>query len=134
MTHKKQTEHSQHYYTPFNHFATAQTVSNAFPTRAAGTCGQVLFYGAICLNGCQRVISECVCLSLARMAPKQTEGGGGRVKIPDKLTDAEKKKKKQENKAKANPEKVRRAEIVLVRTLGPLRFRNVSPRISVHKI
>ncbi len=25
--------------------------------------------------------------------------------IPDKLTDAEKKKKKQENKAKANPEK-----------------------------
>ncbi len=29
-----------------------------------------------------------------------------REKIPDKLTDAEKKKKKQENKAKANPERV----------------------------
>lgn len=26
-------------------------------------------------------------------------------KVPDKLTDAERKKKKQENKAKANPEK-----------------------------
>jgi len=34
------------------------------------------------------------------MAPKKEAGF---KKIPDKLTDAEKKKKQQENKAKANP-------------------------------
>ena len=37
--------------------------------------------------------------SSATMPPKES----GFKKIPDKLTDAEKKKKQQENKAKANP-------------------------------
>eukprot|EP00613_Pedinella_sp_CCMP2098_P009158 CAMPEP_0171649190 /NCGR_PEP_ID=MMETSP0990-20121206/36622_1 /TAXON_ID=483369 /ORGANISM="non described non described, Strain CCMP2098" /LENGTH=62 /DNA_ID=CAMNT_0012226993 /DNA_START=302 /DNA_END=490 /DNA_ORIENTATION=+ len=39
------------------------------------------------------------------MPPKMTAGGGGKVKIPDKLTDSEKKKQKQANKVAQNPEK-----------------------------
>lgn len=39
------------------------------------------------------------------MPPKMTKGGAGSVKIPDKLTDSEKKKLKQANKVKQNPAK-----------------------------
>ena len=61
----------------------------------------------------------------ATMAPKQTQAGGGREKIPDKLTDAEKKKKKQENKAKANPVRAQRPNRNRVPALG--RRGRVSP-------
>lgn len=37
--------------------------------------------------------------------PKHSDKQHDECKVPEKLTDSEKKKKKQENKAKANPEK-----------------------------
>ena len=125
MTHKKAEQHSQ--TTPSITLQLHKPFQTRSPllTRAAGKC---FFYRDLLerLSASQRV-SECVCLSHARMAPKQTEGGGGRVKIPDKLTDAEKKKKKQENKAKANPEKVRRAEIVCGPHAWPVAFPQYFP-------
>eukprot|EP00614_Pseudopedinella_elastica_P012805 CAMPEP_0172596512 /NCGR_PEP_ID=MMETSP1068-20121228/16326_1 /TAXON_ID=35684 /ORGANISM="Pseudopedinella elastica, Strain CCMP716" /LENGTH=64 /DNA_ID=CAMNT_0013395581 /DNA_START=363 /DNA_END=557 /DNA_ORIENTATION=- len=39
------------------------------------------------------------------MPPKQTVGGKSREKIPDKLTDSEKKKLKQATKVAQNPDK-----------------------------
>merc|ERR1711957_700981 len=47
----------------------------------------------------QGICIERVVFSFSAMPPKDT----GFKKIPDKMTDAEKKKKQNENKAKANP-------------------------------